>query len=485
MKTRKKIKFLYRLTPLVFLLLLLLLAFSGCEKKSPPEKADEKAKPVALKPEEAKPEEIRLAAIPEDYEEWGKVSFSAGGKQVAYVARKGGKQFVVVGDTPGKFYDAIWTDTIALSRDGQRIAYSGKRGDKWYFVLDGKEGQPFENTGSIVFSPDGRLMSCEVKDNGSWFILVYEGNKIVYRSQAYRDSFRPPVFSPDGHLLVYELGERGKKRVVFFLDVSARKIIKKQLYDEPGIAGKFSYNSDFSRVVYEATKEGKFFLVFQNLLLDEERAISIPAIMQGTIVLSSNGKKIAYLAAKEGKQFLAVSPWESPLQGNEKGPYEAINLPVFGPDFTTVAFQALKEGKWRSVVGDKESPARYDGVDAPVFSSDGARIAYPAMKNGRFLMIVSPVGKPDVVKEGPVYDMAVTPVFSPDSRRIAYRARKGPKENAKRFIVIADADTGKVIKEGPVGEEIWPPVFSSDGKSVGYGAKIGRELWWKVEKLNK
>jgi hypothetical protein len=56
-------------------------------------------------------------------------------------------------------------------------------------------------------------------------------------------------------------------------------------------------------------------------------------------------------------------------------------------------------------------------------------------------------------------------------------------EKARRFIVIADAGTGKVIKEGPIGDEIWPPVWSADSKAVGYGAKIGRELWWKVEKL--
>ena len=98
-------------------------------------------------------------------------------------------------------------------------------------------------------------------------------------------------------------------------------------------------------------------------------------------------------------------------------------------------------------------------------------------------MIVSPIGKPDDVKRSPAYDMAVTPVFSPDGRRIAYRARKGPMEKAKRFIVIADADTGKVIKEGPVGDEIWPPVWSADSKTAAYGARIGKELWWKVQAL--
>lgn len=28
-------------------------------------------------------------------------------------------------------------------------------------------------------------------------------------------------------------------------------------------------------------------------------------------------------------------------------------------------------------------------------------------------------------------------------------------------------------------------VFSADSKSAAYGARIGRELWWRVEKLDK
>lgn len=91
-------------------------------------------------------------------------------------------------------------------------------------------------------------------------------------------------------------------------------------------------------------------------------------------------------------------------------------------------------------------------------------------------MVVSPDQKPAAVREGPAYDMVISPAFSPDGKYIAYRARTGPKENAWRFIVIADAATSKVIKKGRAGDEIWPPVWSVDSKAVGYGAKLGREL---------
>ncbi|MBU1181342.1 MAG: hypothetical protein KKF00_04105 [Proteobacteria bacterium] len=440
--------------------------------------------------------ETKLAAIPEDYDKLGDITFSSDGRRVFHRAIKKGKHFVVINDKAGKLYEAI-NDLIVFSPDGKKVAYDGKRGGKEYLVIDGKEVKSYDDVAPAAFSPDSHLVACEVwdKKKNKWFIVVSDGEKEVHRSQAYPDTFRRPGFSPDGRLLIYELGEKNKKRIVFFLDLSKRKIIKKRLYDDPGIAGKFSFSSNFSRIVYEAGKEGKFFLVFQDFVLDEERTINVPDIMLGTIVLSPDGKKIAYVAAKEGKYFLVISPWKSPAQGKESGPYEAVVPAIFSPDSTIVAYHAMKKGKWRSVVGGKEGNG-YDGVgDATVFSPDGAKIAYPAMKgsggghkdrrmnDGKWFMVISRAGKPTAVKEGPAYDMVVTPVFSPDGKYIAFRARTGTMEKAKRFIVIANPETGKVIKEGPACDEVWPPVFSADGKSAAYGARIGRELWWKVEPI--
>lgn len=510
MKTRKKSKFSRCLYPFAFLLLLLLLALPGCEKKSPPKKVPEAAKPVSVwngtgegfrtsrndrKEIEINLKESRLAVIPEDYDRWSNVSFSADGQQVLYIARKKDRGFIVVatkgGENIGPAYKGV--SFLVMSPDGRRFAFGGIKGGKKYLVVDNKELKSLyhEEVAPSAFSPDGRFVACEVGGlkEKKWFIVVSDGEKEVYRSRVYPDTFRPPVFSPDSRLLVYELGEKNKKRTVFFLDLVTKKIIKERLYTDYE-TGRFSFSSDSSRVIYDVKKEGKNFLVLHDFALNEEREIELTYTWTVKFVLSPDGKKIVYIATKEGKYFLVVSPWEAPAQGKESGPYEAVVPPVFSPGSTIFAYHSLNQGKWRSVVGGKEG-ANYDGVDAPVFSPDGAKVAYPAMKGGhqdrrgmiggKWMMVVSPAGKPAAVKEGPAYDMVVTPVFSPDGRRIAYRARKGPMEKAKRFIVIADAETGKVIKEGPDGDEIWPPVFSSDGKSVGYGARIGRELWWKVQ----
>jgi Tol biopolymer transport system component len=516
MKTRKISEHSYCLLPLAFsLLFLLILVLSGCEKCSPPQKAPEETKPVwnstgegfrtgrnDSKEIEINLKEIRLATIPEDYERWDSVSFSSDGRQVFYKARKKDREFIVVasargrsasnmigsstdGEKTGPVYEGV--SFLVRSPDGRRFAFGGKKGGKKYLVIDNKELNYLyhDEVAPSAFSPDGRLVVCEVenREKKEWFVVVHDGEKEVHRSQAFPDTFMRTDFSPDSRLLVYELGEKNKKRIVFSLDLVTRKIIKEQLYDERERTGRLSFSSDSSRVIHELIKEGKHSLVLHDFALDEEREIELPYTRTVMLFFSPDGKKIAYIATVEGKNILVVSPWESPALGKEKGPYDGISPATFSPGSTAVAYLAMKEGKWRIVVEDKEG-ANYDRIgDTPVFSPDGAKTAYPAIKNGKWVMVVSPAGNPAAVKEGPAYDMVVTPVFSPDGRYVAYRARTGTMENAKRFIVIADAETGKVIKEGTVCDEVWPPVWSANGKSAAYGARIGRELWWKVESV--
>jgi Tol biopolymer transport system component len=496
MKIQKESEYSCRPIPLAFpLLLLLILVLSGCEKCSPPQELPEETKPVKTKPEAIKPVEInlketRLATILDDYDTWRNIYFSADGRRVFYRAMKRGRQSVVVNDKAGRFYEAI-NDMIVFSSDGKKVAYDGKRDEKEYLVIDGKEVRSYDDVAPGPFSPDGRLLACQAEDKESkeWFIVVSDGDKEIYRSQAFPDTYRYPVFSPDGRLLVFELGDdkRGigsKKRTVFFLDLSAKKIIKERLCVDCQRVS-FSFSSDSTRVIHVVRRERKYSLVLQDFISDEEREIELPYDSIRQVSLSPDGKKIIYIANKEGKHFLVLSRWDTPAQGEKSAPYEGIGQLAFSlgstPD-ATIAYLAMKEGKWRSVVGDKEGTS-YDkvGRNSPVWSPDGARIAHPAMKNGKWVMVVSQSNKPKNVAEGPVYDMVVTPVWSADGRYLAYRAREGTTAKAKRFIVIDDTETGKVLKEGPVYDEVWPPVWSADSTSVGYGVRIGRELWWKVE----
>ena len=506
-----KNKFSYCLTPFAFLLLLLLLALCGCEKKSSSQKAPEKAKPAAIKPVPVKHgdinlKETKLAIIPENYDSWLNIAFSRDGRQVFYKAKKKSEEFMVAASISGEKtspgYESIFW--LIMSPDGRRCAFGGEKSGKQRLVIDTTELTDLYHHEVVApnsFSPDSRFVAIEVGGfkEKEWFVTLLDGEKEVYRSRVYPDTYRSASFSPDGRVLVFELGddknkEKNQKRTLFFLDVFSRKIIKKRMYTDYRI-GRLSFSSDSSRVIYNLQKEGKNFLVLNDFAVNEERTVELPYTLEGKPVLSPDGKHIITSVTKEGKRYLVVSSWKSPTQGKESGPYDAIIQPGFVPGSKAVSYHAMKEGKWRSVVGGEEGKS-YDAVgDAPGWSPDGSRIAYPAnlgghpdrmgIVGGKWFMVLSPAGKPAAVKEGTAYDMVVTPVWSPDGKYIAYRARTGTMENAKRFIVIADAETGKVVKEGTVGDEVWPPVWSADSKAVGYGARIGRELWWKVEKLEK
>ena len=87
MDGKTRINIAGKMSPLASLLLLLLLVLSGCEKKSLLKRFLKKRNPQLrnLKkqgPAEINLKEIKLASIPEDYEKWGNVSFSADGRQV-------------------------------------------------------------------------------------------------------------------------------------------------------------------------------------------------------------------------------------------------------------------------------------------------------------------------------------------------------------------------------------------------------------------
>ena len=494
------LKELFRLTPLVLFSLLLLVVYA-CEIKSPPQKVGKERKPAETTPVETKPaginmKETMLVAIPQDYEKWGDVSFSADGRQVFYQAEKEGLVFIVVASTNGENIGPAYKSVsfFVRSPDGRRFAFGGEKGGKSHLVVDNKELKDLyhEEVAPGAFSPDNRFVACEVGGGGEkkWFVLVSDGEKEIFRSPVYPDTWRAPVFSPDGRLLVYELGddkrkivnEKDTKRTIFFLDVSSGKVIKERLFTGYRV-GKVSFSSDSSRVAYDVQKENNTFLVLNDFAVNEERTVELPYSLAGQVGLSPDGKQILYIATKKEKPFLVVSPWKFPEKREEFGPYDAVVPPIFGPDGKTFAYHSLRKGKWRIMAGDKKG-ASYDGFgDATVFSPDARTIAYPAMKKGKWSMVVSWAGRPAAVNEGPVYDMVVTPVFSPDGQRIAYRVRTGPKEKAKRFMVVADVETGKIIKEGQIGDEIWPPVWSTDGKTVGYGARHGRELWWRVERI--
>jgi len=85
--------------------------------------------------------------------------------------------------------------------------------------------------------------------------------------------------------------------------------------------------------------------------------------------------------------------------------------------------------------------------------------------------------------KGEVFEQVGAPVISPDGKKVAYWAKK----DEKVFVVCANRKSAEyVADENPI--ESQPnsgrlPHFSADAKKLAYGVRIGRELRWKVMKV--
>jgi Tol biopolymer transport system component len=429
-------------------------------------------------------------------------------RRVLYVARRGGKELVVVDGVEGKGYDEILDGRIPVpeppvfSPDSRRVAYAARRGGEWLVVVDGVEGKKCDTVGAPVFSPDSRRVAYGAA-RGDKGLVVVDGIEREVDGRIYR-----LMFSPDSRHVAYEVVRGFPNSTLSGKESFAVDGVEGKAYDlKQSIGGLrgFVFSPDSRRVAYVAelpcrdpqTGLGKEFVVVDGVEGKEYDLIYLEG-SKDTPLFSPDSRRVAYMARLGGKLFMVVDGVEGK---------EGSGSPVFSPDGRRLAYLAAHGGKQLVVVDSvegKEYPLIYfPGMELapplggpPVFSPDSKRVAYaacdlepsgePARPGTQTLCLWSSPAAVCRMKclvvvdgvEGKGYDGIIwdPPVFSPDSRRVAYTvahvAQPGdsqPSPEPMTQWVVVDGVEGK--EYGAIGRESL--VFSPDSRRVAYVAGRG------------
>ncbi|MCE5215983.1 hypothetical protein LLH03_03025 [bacterium] len=264
-----------------------------------------------------------------------RLMFSRDGKHVAWVARPGGDQALVVVDgKEGPVFPAVGVPV--LSDDGSRVAYPAHAKDgKCHVVVDGKVGPGYDDIEEIVFGPDGKRVGYVAMDEDARLCAVIDGV-----AGPWFDQLEDIVFSPDSRRVVYS-ATRNDKAFVMENDKHG------PVFDEIG--------------TYYASSGLK------------------PAF-------SPDSRRLAYVGTINERKHVVVD--------GQSGPgFRDLHLTytVFSPDSRHVAYSGdLGEEEWVAVVDGKQSPV-YDVVLDPVYSADGAHVFFEARRDDKEWVLVDGV----------------------------------------------------------------------------------------------
>ena len=347
-------------------------------------------------------------------------------RTVAYRAKEGKKEFIVIGDKKGEEFDEV-RDHV-FSPAGDSVTYRARINKRWFIVNAEQKGAEYDKVGPPCYSPNGKKVAYAARDGKLTFIV--DGNE----KGAEFERVSSPVYSPDGDKLAYV----GYKNKECYLIVNGNPVA------QYSYIGDFTFASKGGLYAYSAARNPfKWFVVVGEKRGREFEFVYAPAF-------NPDGSKVVYLA--EDKDKLCIVVGDDQQSPKTFGDY---SLPVFSPDGSRIAY--------------------FDGCEAQAFKQckhylfDGNQLVetypYPVALSDHDNIKITGVDRRDRWI-----------VFSPDGRLTAYRseqAKKGSWAGTTWRIVI-----GKML--GPEFDYVGDPLFSSDGTKVAYLAIQGREMSWKV-----
>ncbi|MBN2293156.1 MAG: PD40 domain-containing protein [Pirellulales bacterium] len=357
------------------------------------------------------------------YDSFFKETFlqSPKGSRQAFVAVRGDKHLVVLDGVDGKQYMRVWEDSLTFSPDGRRFAYAVIIDKKWVMVVDGVEGKPYDMVWKPAFSPQGKRVAY-VARRGSQYVMVVDG--VEGPAYAVIQASKKP-FSPDGKHVAY-----------------------------------WAKSSNAWRPVVDGAEGKAYDFIVPDSELVFDSSASLHALAVRNLEVLRIDLNIASGPASKALPALVIRTQDVPLFKLRKG-FKGKSITV-SSDCRRIAYELNREGKWSTVVGDKEGK-QYDATSWLQFSPDGKRVAYGARIGEEQLIVTD--------KEGKRYDMVTEPVFSANGKSVGYIARRGG-----RYRVVVDGKEGQEYDYFGKGS----PVLSPDGKHSAAFMRRGEKDWFLI-----
>lgn len=464
--------FKYRFFELIFSLsVLLIISCFGCSEKQTStgniiqsSLSDTSALPVTIPEGDSSPpkgtelaNQIPKGAIVDFY-------FTNNGKNVAYSVSDYGYSYVSINGKLGRVYKADVTPVL-FSPDGKRIAYGAAEGNIWRMVVDGNEGDSFDQIKDPQFTKDSKHVAYSALKHGIWGI-------VFDKSWHDTSSVQSPqfLFNTDSKLIAYT--DHVDKDYSGRLVVADIKFSDKKTVIPAGVHTIIT-NITMTRVA-AVVSTGKMQKII-SFAFDKPDNMTSGAEYESIkeLVFGQDGVSLAYIGEKAGIKYAVLNNREEVL--GDAG-LMLKEPPVIRPDIKGLA--AIIEDKDKKVylreffLNSQKIGKKYDGANFITYSRDGvpAFAAASASKKAWYAVVNGNEGSP--------FDRVVGLKFSPNGKYLLYRVRK----DGKRFVVLADA-TGKILHQYPAYEQVFDVQFAADSKSFEYGVKDGRTLIWKVEKL--
>jgi Tol biopolymer transport system component len=256
-------------------------------------------------------------------------------KHIAYLARDGDRQFVVVDHREEPAFEQIQYDTIQLSNDGARVAYH-VRGSEW--IADGKKLPESTFLRDLTFSPDGKRLAYDVTGDKGESRLYLDGKVVAsYKTK----SLSRLTFSPDSKHLLYVL-RHGRKCSVVIAGRTGPSFDQIK-WNYPGWEQAFFFGPHNKRVVYVGRQEGKDVLV-----VDETPGEPLEHNQILGIKFSPDGKQVAAMVGRARKKwFVMVNAERTTPRG-----HVLFRTITFSPDSRYLAYVTRIGNGWSVVIND-------------------------------------------------------------------------------------------------------------------------------------